>query len=343
MSPLDSIDSRLLDLLACPRDYTEFAVDDRHLVCGLGHRYPVVSGVPVLLLAECEPTLGIEAASLRAADNGVGGPLYLDTIAVPIELKRHIVRDWNAHTKVDAVVSYLLGATAGQGYVKSVGRLQSYPIPDIPVGPSDDERLLDIGSSWGRWSLSAARKGWQVVGLDPSLGAIMAARRVIDQFVLDMSFVCADARFLPFKADVFRCVFSYSVIQHFSELDAELALAEAGRVLCRGGLAKIQMAHRGGVRSTYCRTRRAYSGSGRFRVRYWSLASLRDVFERKIGRSALTAEAFGGLGLLAEDRSYVSIEAKILIAISTCLKALSIHVRWLIRFADSVYVESVKQ
>ena len=38
-------------------------------------------------------------------------------------------------------------------------------------------RLLDLGSSWGRWSIAAARKGYSVVGLDPSLGAVLAARR----------------------------------------------------------------------------------------------------------------------------------------------------------------------
>ena len=44
---------------------------------------------------------------------------------------------------------------------------------DLPRGP-----LLDIGCSWGRWSLAAARKGYSVVGIDPSLGAVMAARRI---------------------------------------------------------------------------------------------------------------------------------------------------------------------
>jgi cyclopropane fatty-acyl-phospholipid synthase-like methyltransferase len=43
--------------------------------------------------------------------------------------------------------------------------------------PGAGKLLLDIGCSWGRWSISAARNGWCVVGIDPSLGAIMAARR----------------------------------------------------------------------------------------------------------------------------------------------------------------------
>src|SRR5262249_11502276 len=168
---------------------------------------------------------------------------------------------------------------------------------------------------------------------------------------LDISFVCGDARFLPFKTDIFRCVFSYSVIQHFSETDAELAVAELARVLRRGGFAKIQMAHKGGLRSKYIRARRHYAKVGIFhyakvgifRVRYWSLASMRRLFEKKIGPSKLIAEAFGGLGLLAEDRNYVSAKAKLLIDISQLLKKLSLFVGPLIRLADSVYIISTKQ
>lgn len=102
------------------------------------------------------------------------------------------------------------------------------------------------------------------------------------------------------------------------------------------------MAHDGGLRSTYSRTRHGYLNGGRFRVRYWSLAAMRDVFGDRVGPSTLTAEAFGGLGLLAEDRNYVTHKARALITISTLLKKLSVYVRPLIRLADSVYVVSTK-
>ena len=110
-----------------------------------------------------------------------------------------------------------------------------------------------------------------------------------------------------------------------------------------GGFAKIQMAHKGGLRSTYVRARRDYGNDGIFRVRYWSLESMRGVFEKNIGPSKLMAEAFGGLGLLTEDRNYVSTKAKFLIEFSQFLKKLSLLVRRLIRLADSVYVVSVKR
>jgi ubiquinone/menaquinone biosynthesis C-methylase UbiE len=110
--------------------------------------------------------------------------------------------------------------------------VDGYPIPEIRLDKGAGELLLDVGSGWGRWSVSAGRKGWKVIGIDLSLVAIMAARRAFSNMGLEMSFVCGDARFLTFKENVFRCVFSYSVLQHFSETDAEIAIA-IGRVLRR--------------------------------------------------------------------------------------------------------------
>jgi hypothetical protein len=83
--------------------------------------------------------------------------------------------------------------------------------------------------------------------------------------------------------------------------------------------------------------------SGVFRVRYWSRTALRNIFEKHVGATRLLPEAFGGLGLLPEDRKFASLKAKILIGISQVLKALARVVPGLIRLADSVYVLSKKR
>jgi hypothetical protein len=70
---------------------------------------------------------------------------------------------------------------------------------------------------------------------------------------------------------------------------------------------------------------------------------MREVFERNIGPTILRAEAFGGLGLLGEDRNYVSARAKVLIVLSLLMKKLTSLATPLIRFADSVYVVSTKR
>ena len=58
----------LPDFLACPRDYQPLRrASDGSLTCTAGHRYPVVEGVPVLLLEESAHTLGVEESVLRRA------------------------------------------------------------------------------------------------------------------------------------------------------------------------------------------------------------------------------------------------------------------------------------
>lgn len=314
------------------------------LSCDWGHNYPIVDGVPVFVLPEKEQTIELALASYDAAVNGTGGPLYLKTIGLSDGQKADIEKYWAERgqtDRIDPTISYLIGATSGLGYVNLIGHLESYPVPKIPVKSGAGKMLLDVGCNWGRWSISAARKGWHVIGIDPSLGAIMAARRAFRN-ERNVMFVCGDARFLPFKDNTFHCVFCYSVIQHFSEVDAETALGEIGRALGEDGCSKIQIAHRGGLRSTYIRTRSDYFSGGVFRVRYWPLTQIKRVFDENIGPSTLIPEAFGGLGLLSDDWLVVSGKSKVLIAISVILKKVARIIRPLIRLADSVYVVSIK-
>lgn len=339
------IDHRLLNILECPRCHSELELVAEHLSCRSGHSYPIVDGVPVFILPEKQQTIGVALASYDAAANGTGGPLYLKTIGVSDVEKASIESYWakggGQADPIDPAISHLIGATSGLGYINLIGRLESYPVPRIPIKPGAGDLLLDVGCNWGRWSISAARRGWEVVGIDPSLGAIMAARRAFPN-ERNAMFVCGDARFLPFNDNTFHCVFSYSVIQHFAEADAKTTLAEIGRVLAKNGCSKIQIAHRGGLRSIYIQLFSTHSREGVFHVRYWSLYEIIRVFSKKIGPSIAIPEAFGGLGLLSEDWRIVSPIAKVLIMVSTLLKKVAQIFGPLIRLADSVYIVSTK-
>ena len=201
------IEPRLLAILECPRDHSALRVEGGTLCCDRGHRYPVVDGIPVFLLAEKAATIDIAAASLAAAENGTGGPLYLETLGLADDERRGIEKDWGKSGKIDAAISYLIGATSGLAYVNLIGRLQDYPIPEIPIDRGNGGLLLDIGSNWGRWSLAAARKGWSVIGIDPSLGALMAARRAFSASGPKLpAFVCGDALSAVQARDVWRCI-----------------------------------------------------------------------------------------------------------------------------------------
>ena len=239
------IDPWFLDHLVCPRDRQPLALDADSLRCGNNHRYPIVDGVPVMLLDDVRQTFKAAGSSLsRAAGDGVderAPELYLESIEISDEEKRGVLALAATRPSIDPVVAYLVAATNGLLYRHLIGQLTSYPIPDITVPPGDGRTLLDIGCSWGRWTLAAASRGYRAVGIDPSLGAVMAARRVSAQLGIPARFVVGDARYLPFADHAFDSVYSYSVIQHFSREDAARAVEEIGRVLESGGTARVQM------------------------------------------------------------------------------------------------------
>lgn len=339
----------LLEFLACPRDHQPLqrAADDS-LGCAAGHRYPVVEGVPVLLLEESADTLGVEDSVLRRARGETAGDprapeLYLESLGLSDDELEAIARLWRAGTSaIDPAVQYLAAATCGIAYKAAMGRLVEYPIPEIPLPAGEGRRLLDIGCNWGRWSLAAARNGYRVTGIDPQLGAVMAARRVARQLGLDIDFVCADARFLPFAAGTLDVVFSYSVLQHFSRADCLQAVREIGRVLQPGGLAKVQMANALGIRSAYHLTRRRFREPSGFEVRYYMPGQLLGLFETHVGPAQLHPDCFFGLGLQGTDAAFMSAAGRVALRGSGIMKKASRAFAPLKLLADSVYVEAVK-
>ena len=89
-------------------------------------------------------------------------------------------------------------------YKDLVGNLRGYPIPAIGLPAAKGERLLDIGCNWGRWTIAAARKGYRVTGMDPDLGAVLAARRVAEQLGVNAEFVVADVKVSPVPGEFLR-------------------------------------------------------------------------------------------------------------------------------------------
>ena len=151
-----------------------------------------------------------------------------------------------------------------------------------------------------------------------------------------------DARYLPFAAGTFDVVFSYSVIQHFSERDAEHAVGEIGRVLRPGGTAKVQMPTRYGVRCLYHQVRRGFRAARGFEVRYRTLPELRRLFATRVGPAQFEADCYFGIGLQPSDSPMMTPGLKAITAASEALKRTSLRLPTLICVADSVFIEAVK-
>ena len=332
--------------LVCPIDHQALTMRDGALHCGAQHRYPVVDGVPVMLIDAIDQTIDLAGASLRRARlEGVdqrAPELYLESLGISEDEKRGVLALAKQGSAIDPVVAYLVAATNGLMYRHLIGSLDRYPLPELPLPPGNGRSLLDVGCSWGRWTLAAGKLGYQAVGIDPSLGAVMAARRVAKQLGAATRYLVADARHLPFAEASFDCIYSYSVLQHLSKGDAAEAVGEIGRVLVTGGTAKVQMPTTLGVRCLYHQARRGFRDGRGFEVRYWSLPELRRLFTRLVGQSRVDVDCYFGIGLQRADEPLMTPRLKRVLSASEVLKRASRHFEPLTWVADSVFVEAAR-
>ncbi len=340
------VDPWILAHVVCPRDKLKVTLKGPGLVCREGHRYPVVDGVPVMLLDDVPQTMDLATASWhRATGRSAGDPrapeLYLESLGISEAEKNGIAAHRDEPPRpIDWVVSFLVAATSGCSYRHLVGKLTSYPIPSLPLENAHGQLFLDLGCNWGRWCLAAARLGYEAIGIDPSLGAIMAAKRVSRQLGLSARYLVGDARYLPFPAGSIDTVFSYSVLQHFPVGDACRVIRQLASVLRPGGTCLVQMPNRLGLRSLYHQARRGFREPKGFEVRYWSIRALRRLFSDVIGPTSIEADCFFGLGLQSCDQDLMPSHLRLVIGASTLLRQASDHVAILRQVADSVFVRA---
>jgi SAM-dependent methyltransferase/uncharacterized protein YbaR (Trm112 family) len=334
----------LLEVLACPRHHCGLKDQTQILVCPHGCEYPFVQGVPVLLRDDVDHTLWVANASIEKSRQ-LRGQLSLDpcveTLGISRECRASLAAAVRNDTEgVDPVVSHLIGATNGNLYKSLIGRLPSYPIPNLRLPPGSGALFLDLGCNWGRWSIAAARSGYTVIGMDPSLGAVLAAKRVCRQLGANAHFIVGDSRHLPFARHILDVVFSYSVLQHFKKEDVQVTLSEVARALKPGGASIIQMANASGLRSLYHQARRGFHAGEKFEVRYWTRGELKRTFERIVGPTSLNVDCFFGLGVQQSDESILPGRDRLVVRASKAARSISDRFRVLEAFADSVYVHS---
>lgn len=320
----------LLEKLVCPRDWQSLTLTRGKLVCAAGHAYPVINGIPILLANEDNQTHWAIERALGYSTNDEA----LENLSN--ELKHN-------GAGVHPFVQVAVGATNGNLYGPLIGKLPRYPIPELRLPFGEQKTLLDVGCNWGRWTISAAQKGYCAIGLDPSLDAVLVARQVCLQLGVEAEFVVADARCLPFKSGIFDCVFSYSVLQHFSKENVKISLAEIARVMTPGALSMIQMPNKFGLRCLQQQARRRFREPEHFQVRYWTCSELETVFGSAIGKSQISVDGFFGLGIQPSDIDLLPMKFKFVVAASEILRKCSKRAGILKRVADSLYVISERR
>jgi uncharacterized protein YbaR (Trm112 family) len=326
--PTMDLDPWLLQHLVCPRDRQKLCAQSDRLICPSSHEYPVIHGIPVMLLREVQQTHAYATRSLDEAEKG---------------LDEEILRPGPCQSgAVDPFVQQEISATNGIMYRSLVGKLVEYPIPALAAPDAHRGYFLDIGCNWGRWCIAARRLGYMPVGIDVSLHAILAARRVAQQLGVDAIYLVADSRYMPFEDLVFDHAFSYGVLQHFDKGNACRAVAEMNRVLKVGATGRVQMPNRLGLRCLYHQLRRRFREPTDFEVRYWSLPELKTTFQRIVGCPTLSADGFLSLNPQPSDVHLLPFHYRLVIGLSELLKKTSTIAPFLIHLADSVYVTARK-
>jgi ubiquinone/menaquinone biosynthesis C-methylase UbiE/uncharacterized protein YbaR (Trm112 family) len=320
----------LIEHLVCPRDKQNLRYENNELVCDQGHIYPIVEDIPIMLVEEEERIHGYITETLENV-----GKLKSDNEKEP--------EIFENKAGVDSFVQAEILYTSGNLYRAAQNNLTRYPIPEIRLPQGNGERLLDVGCNWGRWSIAAAQKGYKPVGLDPSLKAVQAAKRVSKQLGLETQFVVGDARLLPFAENSFDIGFSYGVLQHFSKDNAKISMNQIAHATKNEGKILIQMPAKYGIRSVQQQIRRGFSEGEDFDIRYWSPAELVETFEQIFGQTKLFTDCYFGLGVQKTDIDLMPPLYKLIVRSSEVLRKMSNNIPLMTKVADSIWAESVNQ
>ena len=325
------IDPWFLENLVCPIDQYPLEYKSGRVVCYDSHEYPVFEGIPVMLLfsqSQTHKRAFSETINLIRSNESSLGNFSLEEPGV---------------SAIDPFVQKYIGATNSNLYQPLVGRLTRYPIPELGIpSAGKDELFLDIGCNWGRWCIAAYRLGYIPTGIDPSLKAILAAYRVAKQLRVEAKYLVADSRFLPFRQNLFKIIYSYSVFQHFDKQDVKTSLIEIGRTLHPEGTSIIQMLNVFGLRSFYAQLKRGFKNADGFETRYWSPQELTSVFNESIGPSRLEVGSFFTQGQ-PSDKDMFPLKYRVILKVGEMIKLLNNRAHILTSFADNLLVLSEKR
>jgi len=112
--------------------------------------------------------------------------------------------------------------------------------------PGPEERVLDLGCGWGTFCWALGPRVAKIVGVDFSQKSIeLCEDRLARSAIEGVSFLRADARDTGLEAQSFDLVIGADLVEHLYPGDSEEVIAEAFRVLKKGGRLSLWTPHRG--------------------------------------------------------------------------------------------------
>jgi len=199
---LKLIDSKLLQILACPTCRFDLFEKEGKLICSnklCNEEFEIVEGIPVLL----------------SKQNRVAKDIRLTKSAWAKVYQKYEGEHYDPNNVPRAI-------QVCRFYIKKYMN-------------SSAKFFLEAGCGTARISLDTSRNhdDLTVVCLDITLDALLIAKKLFEENDASGFFVCGDMKFLPFHEGVFDFIFSDGAIEHFKETHE--ALDEFFRVLRKGG------------------------------------------------------------------------------------------------------------
>lgn len=238
----------------------------------------------------------------------------------------------------------ILMSTSGFLYDK-VSDIIKYPIATIPFSKlykNKNEKLLDIGCGWGRWTISSAKKGYESVGIDISINSLIIAKKISEKLNLkNCNFICCDVLDLPFKENTFDKVFSFSFLQHFSQKNLETILKNIVNKMKASSTFKTQMVNKYAFRSVYNIFKKKFfkrETTKNFDVRYFSIRKLNKIFNqyfiiKKIENYSFFTQA------QTTDYNIMSLKSKFFLNMSKALNFIASYLKFLKYISDNcIYI-----
>ena len=112
--------------------------------------------------------------------------------------------------------------------------------------PGPEERVLDLGCGWGTFCWALGQRVAEIVGVDFSQKSIdLCEERLASSVIEGVSLLCADAQDTGLEAESFDLVIGADLVEHLYPEDSEAVVAEAFRVLKKGGRLSLWTPHRG--------------------------------------------------------------------------------------------------
>lgn len=254
----------------------------------------------------------------------------------------------NYSGKIPWKVQQQISATNGIHYKDTVGYLNDYPIPTIPVPQTTEPKLLlDIGCGWGRWLVSSARKNYIPIGADLRLEFCETALKVLRDNGLAGYTVVADLKDLPFRENTMDVVWSFSVIQHTHKDRLLSCINQIYKILKGTGYCLLEFPNKKGIRNRFGPVQRMEGEKNDYNswnVRYYTIKEYKSFFYQRFKNFSFKNHSFLGIGVLSNDLDYVrGFKNKLGIALSLFLSKVTQVVTPLKYLSDSVYIKCIKK